>query len=89
MATDEDTILSLIRAISEPVFVIVPNAVMPDEDMVRIFKALEEVLTKIEEKAKVKFDVLVESAVYFGGYNEMSEIASEQREDLGDGIITE
>lgn len=86
MATDEDTVLSIVRSISEPVFVIVPNKIMIDEDMVRIFKSLEEVLTKIEDKAKVKFDILVESAVYFGGYNEMSDIANEQKEDLGDGV---
>lgn len=89
MVTDDDTILSLIRSISEPVFVIVPNQTLPDEDLIRIFKSLEDILTKIEEKTKVKFDILIESAVYFGGYDEMSDIAEEQKEDLGDGLIIE
>ena len=70
MATDDFTISNLINAISEPVFVIIPSKLLPDEDLVRIFNSLEEILTKIEEKTKVKFDILIESAEYFGGYDE-------------------
>ena len=81
MTTNEDTIRSLISSVSEPVLIVIPQQAMPDEEMIRIFKTMEDLLTKVEEKLGIEFDVLVESAVYFGGYNEMSDQANEQKEE--------
>lgn len=86
MPTDEDTIRALITSISDPVFVIIPEREIDEEDSVRIFQALEDVLTKIEEKVGSEFDVMIESSVYFGGYREMSDLAQEQKDDVEDEI---
>ena len=87
MTINSDMALSIIRSVSDPVFIIVPSHIMSDEDLVRIFQSLEEILSKIEEKTDVKFDILIESAEYFGGYGEMQDIADEQKEDMNDGAV--
>ena len=88
--TDEDTIRGLVNLVSEPVLIVIPNQMIGDEEMVRIFKTLEDILLKIEDKLGIEFDILIESAVYFGGYNEMSDLVSEQRDDssaVPEGVV--
>lgn len=78
-ATDDDTIRGLVRAISDPVFIVIPGATMSDDDFVKLFQSIESLLMKIEEKTEVEFDVMVESAVYFGGYSDMADMVMEQK----------
>ena len=78
--TDEGVIRGLIGSVSEPVFVIIPNRELEDENLVKLFQTLEEVLTKIEAKTECEFDIMVESAGYFGGYAEMVDVLNEDKE---------
>lgn len=66
------------KTISEPLLVIVPDSEMPIEDFSRLCDATEKFLEKISQHVKAKFNILVESAVYFDGYETMNEIAEEQ-----------
>ena len=65
---DSDTVAALINSVAEPVFVIVPNEIMEDEDLIKLFRTIESLLLKIEEKTDVTFDLLVEDAGGYGGY---------------------
>jgi len=80
MAIDPDIVRGLINAIDEPVFIVVPNSEMDDDEYIKLFQTLESVLERIEKRLNVDFDVLIESAIYFGGYREMSNLADEQLE---------
>lgn len=86
MEIEESIILAMINSVSEPIYVIVPKQTMSDEDMVRLFKAFEGILDKIGEKTDMEFDILVESATYFGGYNDLSEAAEQQRTEVEDEL---
>lgn len=86
MAIEESIILAMINSVSEPIYVIVPKQTMSDEDMVRLFQAFEGILDKIEEKTNMEFDILVESAAYFGGYDDLSEAAEQQRTEVEDEL---
>lgn len=77
--TDSDIIRSLVSAVSEPVFIVIPNRELEDEQLVKLFEMLEEVLTKVETKIECEFDVMVESAIYFGGYTEMADVITEDK----------
>ena len=80
--TDESIIQGLVKSVSEPVFVIIPNKDMGDEGYVRLFKTLEEVLSKIEGKTGAEFDILVDCASVYGGYNALQEELVDQRAEI-------
>jgi len=80
--TDDDTIRALINSVSEPVFIIIPDHELEDEQFIKLFQTLEDVLTKIETKVECEFDVMVETADYFGGYAEMSNLFQEEKDTI-------
>jgi len=77
--TDEDVVKGLIRSVTEPVLIIIPNVEMSEDDYVKLFNTLEEVLLKIEKKVGAEFDILIDSASAFGGYKVLADEADEQK----------
>ena len=80
--TDEDTIIGLIRSVPDPVFIVIPNLELDGEELVKLYQSIETFLQKIEEKTEMEFEVMIESAEYFGGYQGAVEAVDEQKEEV-------
>ena len=79
MATEEVVVRAMLGSVDNPVFTIIPSAEMGDEGYVKLYRVLEEVLLKIEDKADVEFDIMIDSADSYGGYNTLLQEVEDQR----------
>ncbi len=89
MLTDEGAVFGLVNSVSDPIFVVIPKQQMEPDELARLFQSMEIVLEKIEEKVGHGFDILVESATYFGGYEDMHESSEEQKAEFEEESQTE
>jgi len=79
--TDVPIVTSLIKSCTAPIFVVSPQKYMTNEEMTKLFIALESVLEVITSKMGVDFDIVITSAADFDGYDAVHALSQEQKNE--------
>lgn len=84
--TDIPIVKSIITSCSDPVFIVTPKKKLSDEEMVKVYIAIESLLERISSKTNHDFDIVIDSSAILGDYKDLFDLAECQKDEAEDEL---